>query len=134
MTYHLAGSIPAGQMRSRRGALAQQAGLAAEEIVAGTYARRGLPVVRRRWRGAGGEIDLIARQGDGLVFIEVKKGRSFDAAAQRLGARQIGRLCDAAAEFLAGEPRGQNTDVRFDLALVDGQGAVRVIENAFMAA
>lgn len=120
--------------RTIAGQTAHRAGQAAEEIVAGNYQRRGLPVVGRRWRGRGGEIDLIARAGEGLVFIEVKKARSFDAAIQRLGARQIGRLCDAAAEFLAGEPRGQNTEVRFDLALVDGRGAVRVIENAFMAA
>lgn len=117
-----------------RGLTGHHAGLAAEEIVAGAYARRGLPVVRRRWRGKGGEIDLIAREGEAVVFIEVKKGRSFDAAAGRLGPRQIGRLCDAAAEYLAGEPRGLNTETRFDLALVDSRGAVRVIENAFMAA
>lgn len=120
--------------RAMTGRAGYHAGLAAEEIVAGSYRRRGLPVIGRRWRGRGGEIDLIARDGEGVIFIEVKKARSFDAAIQRLGARQIGRLCDAAAEFLAGEPRGQNTDVRFDLALVDGRGAVQVIENAFMAA
>lgn len=120
--------------RAMTGRAGYHAGLAAEEIVAGSYRRRGLPVIGRRWRGRGGEIDLIARDGEGVIFIEVKKARSFDAAMQRLGARQIGRLCDAAAEFLAGEPRGQNTDVRFDLALVDGRGAVQVIENAFMAA
>lgn len=119
--------------RSERGQRGYHAGLAAEEIVAATYARRGLPVICRRWRGQGGEIDLIARDGAGLIFIEVKAARSFDAALQRLGGRQIGRLCAAASEFLAREPRGQNTDVRFDLALVDGQGAVRVVENAFTA-
>lgn len=109
------------------------AGLAAEEIVAADYARRGRPVIGRRWRGRGGEIDLIARDGTGVVFIEVKKARTFATAALRLGERQMARLCDAAAEFLAGEPRGQLTDVRFDLALVDGRGAVQVIENAFAA-
>ena len=113
------------------GRTAYHAGLAAEDIVARDYARRGRPVAHRRWRGQGGEIDLIAREGDCVVFIEVKKSSTFDAAALRLGRRQMDRLCMAATEFLAGEPRGQLTDMRFDLALIDGRGAMRIIENAF---
>ena len=113
------------------GRTAYHAGLAAEDIVARDYARRGRPVAHRRWRGEGGEIDLIVREGDCVVFVEVKKSKSFDAAALRLGRRQMDRLCMAATEFLAGEPRGQLTDMRFDLALIDGRGAMRIIENAF---
>ena len=113
------------------GAVGYYAGYVAEDIVAQDYLHRGRPVVHRRWRGKGGEIDLIAREGDCVVFIEVKKSSSFDAAALRLGRRQMDRLCAAASEFLAGEPRGQLTDMRFDLALVDGRGAMRIIENAF---
>lgn len=121
------------EARITRGRLAHHAGFAAEEIVARDYTRRGLPILARRWRGQGGEIDLIVRQGQGLVFIEVKKARTFEAAAWRLSERQIGRLSAAAAEYLAGEPKGQETDLRFDLALVDARGAVQVIENAIMA-
>ncbi|MFT6076662.1 MAG: putative endonuclease [Yoonia sp.] len=42
------------------------------------------------------------------------------------------RICASAGEFLAGEPKGQLTDVRFDLAMVNDVCAVQVIENAFM--
>ncbi|MBI1417732.1 MAG: hypothetical protein GC146_10965 [Limimaricola sp.] len=108
-----------------------QSGLAAEEVVAAAYARAGCPVLRRRWRGPGGEIDLIARDGDGLIFVEVKAARSFDTAAQRIGPRQQARIMASAAAFLEGEPRGQLTDVRFDVALVDRRGAVRLVRNAF---
>ena len=113
------------------GAVGYHAGLVAEDIVASDYARRGRPVAHRRWRGSGGEIDLIAREGDRVVFVEVKKSKTFDMAALRLGRRQMDRICSAALEFLAGEPRGQLTEMRFDLALVDGRGATRIIENAF---
>jgi putative endonuclease len=109
-------------------------GLAAEDIVARDYAMRRHQVAARRWRGKSGEIDLVMRDGDTVVFVEVKKSRTFAAAAQRLGRRQMDRLCASAGEFLAGEPRGQLTDMRFDLALVDGRGGVSVIENAFMEA
>lgn len=107
------------------------AGLSAEDSVARDYARRGRPVISRRWRGQSGEIDLIAREGDGLVFIEVKKSRSHGRAAERLTRRQMDRIAASASEFLAGEPRGQLTEVRFDLATVDQAGTVRVLENAF---
>ncbi|SIO40162.1 putative endonuclease [Rhodovulum sp. ES.010] len=113
------------------GSVSYHAGQAAEDSVARRYERRGLAVVARRWRGRGGEIDLILRDGDAVVFVEVKKSRSFDAAAAHVSPRQIERIMTAAQEFLDGEPRGQLTEIRFDVALVNGTGEVRVIENAF---
>jgi putative endonuclease len=41
------------------------------------------------------------------------------------------RLIAASTEFLADEPKGMLTDVRLDLAMVNGQGQVKIIENAF---
>jgi putative endonuclease len=117
--------------RRRRGARAYLAGRSAEEATARHYEAAGRPIVARRWRGIGGEIDLIAREGDGVVFIEVKQAKSFEAAAERLSLRQMGRISAAAAEFLAGEPGGEITEARFDVALVDGAGRVRILENAF---
>ena len=117
--------------RMHRGAVAHRAGQAAEMAVADDYRRRGYGVACMRWRGRAGEVDLIARDGDGLIFVEVKRGRSFSRAAERLGRRQMERLCTTAQEFCATEPHGSLTEIRFDVALVDQYGAVRVIENAF---
>jgi len=114
------------------GSVGYHAGLVAENIVAQDYTDRNHTIAARRWRGKAGEIDLIAREGDTVVFIEVKKSQSFATAAARLGRRQMERIVASAGEFLAGEPRGQLTDVRFDLAMVNGLGAVKVTENAFM--
>ncbi len=116
---------------SVRGSVSYHAGQAAELRVATDYERRGFSIAHRRWRGAGGEIDLIARNADGVVFIEVKKSRSFDMAAARISQRQMDRIYASAAQFLEHEPGGQLTNVRFDAALVDGAGAVQIIENAF---
>jgi putative endonuclease len=117
--------------RRERGRTGYFAGLAAEEIVARHYASRGFPEVARRWRGKAGEIDLICQDGEGLLFIEIKKSGSFARAAERLTRRQMDRIYAAASEFLGTRPRGQLTDVRLDLAMVDQQGAVAIIENAF---
>ncbi|MBW4984655.1 YraN family protein [Mameliella sp. CS4] len=106
------------------------AGLAAEIGVAADYARRGYPLLARRWRGRSGEIDLVLRDGDGVIVVEVKKSRNFDRAVERLSQRQIGRLLRAGEEFLGTMPRGSLTDIRFDVALVNGHGEIRVIENA----
>ncbi|WP_102109482.1 YraN family protein [Oceaniglobus roseus] len=114
------------------GAVSYHAGLCAEDRVAAEYSRRGAAIVGRRWRGRGGEIDVIAREGSALVFIEVKASRSHARAAERIGARQIARLYDAAAEYVATEPDGLNTEMRFDVALMDRTGAIEIRENAFM--
>jgi len=113
------------------GLVSYHAGLAAEDAVARHYERAGTPIAATRWRGRGGEIDLIARDGAGLVFIEVKKAATHAAAAARLSARQMGRIHAAASEFLAGEPEGQNTESRFDVALVDSYGRIEIVPNAF---
>ena len=115
--------------RSARSQTNYLAGLAAEAMVARHYTQSGRRIARQRWRGTGGEIDLIIREGDRVVFTEVKKSRTHDLAAQRLTMRQLRRICAAASEYVAGEPRGQSTEIRFDLATVDQAGTVRVIEN-----
>lgn len=107
------------------------AAVSAENSVERDYERRGFSVAGRRWRGPGGEIDLIARRGDVLVFVEVKKSNSFARAAERLSRRQMDRICASAAAYLEHEPAGQLTDVRFDVALVDGNGDLQIVENAF---
>lgn len=119
--------------RALRGQVSHAAGLAAEESVVRLYAAQGRAIAARRWRSAGGEIDIVARDGAEVIFIEVKKARTHAEAAERLGRWQMDRLCTAAALFLEGEPAGQLTPMRFDVALVDARGEVAVVENAFAA-
>ena len=113
------------------GQISHLAGLSAEDRVAADYEDRGMTMAARRWRGPGGEIDLVARDGAALVFIEVKKSRDFAAAAARVTRRQTERIMASAAAFLADEPAGQDTEMRFDVALVDGMGRIQRAENAF---
>ncbi|KPQ05490.1 MAG: putative endonuclease [Rhodobacteraceae bacterium HLUCCA12] len=108
-------------------------GQVAESQVADHYAQNGMTIAARRWRGKGGEIDLILRDGDALVFVEVKRSRHHARAAERLSARQIARLFDAAGEYMAATCDTALVDARFDVALVDGAGRVAIIENALHA-
>ncbi|SDX15110.1 YraN family protein [Litoreibacter albidus] len=119
--------------RSERGRTGYHAGIEAERSVARHYLRRGYTFAAHRFRGRGGEVDLVMRWEGRVIFVEVKQSRSHARAAERLGADQMARLLDAACEFVASEPSGQDTDMRFDVALVDGVGRIEIIENALGA-
>lgn len=124
---------PSMQQDRARGKMSWLAGMAAEDAVAADYARRGHPVAARRWRGTRGELDLVLRDGSGygagLIVVEVKQARDFARALAHVTPAQLARIHATAAEFAAREPQGQLTDLRLDLALVDGIGRVEIHEN-----
>ena len=95
------------RIANERGRCPITRGLAAEEAVAQLYDRSGRDIAAQRWRGTAGEIDLIARDGAEVIFIEVKQSSTHAQAAEHLTPRQMARIYAAASEFLAGEPAGQ---------------------------
>jgi putative endonuclease len=89
------------------------------ETVAALYLRlKGFRILARRWRIHAGEIDLIARRGGVVAFVEVKARADLAGAAESLGARQRRRIARAAAAFLQKRPDLQGLDQRFDVVLV----------------
>lgn len=119
------------QRRSARGLASHHAGRAAEAAVARHYQRLGHGLVAERWRGTAGELDLVLRDGEGLIFVEVKHAARHDLAAERVSSAQVQRIFATGTEFCDTQPKGQFTEVRYDLATVDARGSVEVIENAF---
>ena len=117
--------------RRARGKTAYFSGLAAEQTVERAYRDIGAKVLETRWRGQGGEIDMILQQGNEIVFCEVKKAQSFDEAISRLRPAQMQRIHASASEYLVNVPAGQLTEVRFDLAVVDETGRAEILRNAF---
>ena len=67
-----------------------------------------------------GEIDIVARRGGVLAFVEVKARRDVTLAADALGGRQFGRVARAASLFVARHPHFAAHSVRFDAMLVSG--------------
>ena len=80
----------------------------------------GYAIVARRYRTKMGEIDIVARRGHMLVFVEVKARAQHMVAAEALGERQLERVARAASLFLARHPRYAEYAVRFDAVLVVG--------------
>lgn len=120
-----------GPARIARGMAAQAAGVTAEARVAKRYIDAGCELLAQRWRGLSGEIDLILRDNSTVIFVEVKKSATIDMAAERLGRRQMDRICGAALEYCDTLPTGSLTEMRFDAALVDDAGHIAILENAF---
>src|SRR5438105_14133359 len=101
------------------------AGAAAETLAAEFLVARGLAVVKRNYRCRGGEIDLIARDGATLVFVEVRlrSGSAFGGARESITATKRRRLKFAAGLFLSGLAR--EPVCRFDAVLLDGLDSSR---------
>jgi len=110
-------------------------GLAGEEVAARWLAEAGLPVVARRFRARCGEIDLVARDGATVVFVEVKlRSRDdFGRPCEAVTPVKQRRLANTAALFLL---RAGWTDrpCRFDVIEVRAAAAgwrVTHIADAF---
>ncbi len=97
---------------------AVKAGRRGESLAVWRLRLAGWRILARDWRSPVGEIDIVARRGKLLIFIEVKARGSLGAAGEAIGARQRGRIQDAAGLFLARHPRLAACDMRFDAMLV----------------
>jgi len=102
-----------------------------ENLAVAEYKRRGYAVLDRNWRCALGEIDVVVRRDDTIVFCEVKtrRNRSFGTAAGAVDHRKQVRLRRLAAAWLASHD-ARRVEVRFDVAAIDGV-RLEIIEAAW---
>lgn len=112
------------------------AGQRGEDLVAKYLVRHGFSLVARNFRITAGEIDLIAKKRDLLIFVEVKlrKSPQFDPESIILASKQR-KIIYAAKTFLARYEHSQMI-CRFDVALVVGQlgnETITYLEDAFRA-
>ena len=106
-------------------------GRQAEAAAASFLERRGMRVVARNWRCRFGEIDLVARHGPVLVFVEVRarNSRSHGGAAESITLAKRGKLIAAANLYLTRV--GLDTPCRFDAVLVEEDGRIEWLRDAF---
>ncbi len=108
-------------------------GLSAESRAAAFLIAKGYRIVARRFRTPVGEIDIVARRRDVLVFVEVKARAKFDDAAESVTDRGKRRIVAAAEAWLANNPDDVNSNIRFDAVLVAPGKMPRHIPAAFDA-
>lgn len=109
-----------------------QRGRQAEDLAAAYLQRQGVELVGRNYRCRFGEIDLIVRDGNTLVFVEVRMRTrtDFGGAIASITARKRAKLLRTARHYLAGNSRAPAC--RFDALLVSGPDhSVEWLKNAF---
>ena len=103
-----------------------------ETLTADLLEKSGMTVLERNFRCRSGEIDIIAKDGNCLVFVEVKYRRTETAgsALDAIDRKKAARIRRAAAFYLSSRRYPENTLCRFDAAGIDGD-RITYIKNAF---
>lgn len=110
--------------------MAARRGTEHEDRAAELLLAKGYTLLTRRFRCRGGEVDIVAMDGDTLVFVEVKY-RAQGSPEASVGPTKVARCAAAAGEYLARTGMGK-WKTRFDLVAISG-GEARHHEGAFRA-
>lgn len=105
-------------------------GAAGEAFVAGRLARAGYTVLDRNWRTRGGELDIVALDGDVVVFVEVRvrAARGPIHPAETVDARKLTRLLLAAERWFEAHPEHQDRFWRIDVVAVTLAADGRIVD------
>ena len=106
-------------------------GLSAERIAAWRLRLAGYRILAQRLKTPVGEIDLVARRGDRVAFVEVKARATLADALESVTPRQRQRIERAAAHFLAHRPALADCEIRFDVIAVVPGRPPRHLKNAW---
>jgi putative endonuclease len=120
---------PLDRTERRRGA--HLFGLKAESLAVLLLRLKGYSIVARRYAISGGEIDLIARRGDSIAFVEVKARADLEAAADAISATKRRRISRAARVWLARNPWAAGLTLRGDAVFVAPRRLPRHAPSAY---
>ena len=112
---------------------AHATGMAAEGRARGLLESKNYHILAHRYKTKGGEIDLIAKRGDHLAFVEVKRRKTQEEAAYAIQPRQQARIAIAAEIFLGEHLELAHCSASFDVILVSPRQGCAHIEQAFLA-
>jgi putative endonuclease len=115
----------------------QQLGKSGEDLAVRALEERGYAILARRYRTRHGEIDIVAQEGNTLVFVEVKARATaeFGTAAEAVTIFKRRRLTAMAADYLA-RAQWTNRPCRFDVVAIDDvetSPVITIYPNAFDA-
>lgn len=110
----------------------RQLGADKEQLAAEYLTAQGMDILERNFRNRQGEIDIIGRHGQYLVFVEVKfrSGTDMGMAVEAVGIRKQRQICKVADYYRMIHHLGDNTAVRYDVLAIQGED-IAWIQNAF---
>lgn len=110
---------------------AEAAGRRGERLAGWWLRLKGWTILDHRVRTPAGEVDLIARKGSLIAFVEVKTRRTAPELDFAIDERRLARVA-AAAEILMPRYAGPGDDIRIDVLLLAPGTRPRHIENAWI--
>ena len=118
----------------------QELGKSGENLAVRELTAQGYAIVAQRYRTRFGEIDIIARDGETLVFVEVRRKSRDDCgtAVESVTPAKQRRVIRMAVDYLARNDLYEKCAVRFDVVGIDdgpnGVSRLTLIKDAFTAA
>jgi putative endonuclease len=114
----------------------QELGKSGETLAADELERRGYAILERRYRSRHGEIDIIAQDGETIVFVEVKARTTAEhgTAAEAVTLGKQRKLVSMAVDYLSRHGLHDRA-CRFDVVAIDGEGVMQrlvVYPHAFI--
>jgi putative endonuclease len=106
-------------------------GLLAEFKAKSFLRYQGFSILAERFKTPLGEIDIIAKKGNLVIFVEVKLRKTVDAAAEAIHARNQSRVRSAAELYLQQYPEYNQCEMRFDALVMAPGGWPEHITDAF---
>jgi putative endonuclease len=112
----------------------RRAGLEGEAAAAAFLESKGMRIIDRNFRSTGGEIDLIALDGDVLVFTEVKSWPAYglENLGYGINEKKKRRIVETAKYFLSTHRKYSDRTIRFDVIFLRPGQSVIHLDSAFM--
>jgi putative endonuclease len=117
--------------RTKRKRKAHFFGLNAESVAAALLRLKGYSILARRYVVSGGEIDLVARRGDAIAFVEVKARSRLEDAAESITATKRRRISRAARVWLVRNPWAAGLTLRGDAVFIAPRRLPRHTPSAY---
>jgi putative endonuclease len=112
----------------------QQFGIDCESMAVNCLKEHGYQIIKRNYRTKFGEIDIIAKDGDTIVFVEVKARKSAAYNPKEAVTGNKKRKISMVALYYLKTTRQTNVRARFDVVAIDSgksSGTVEIVKNAF---
>lgn len=102
-----------------------------EELAARLLVEKGYQIVARNWRCRAGEIDLVARNGDDLAFVEVRtrRGKAYGSPEESITLAKQARLAALAQEYVQAEAWAGNWRIDVIAVEMDARGRLLRIDH-----
>lgn len=105
-------------------------GVDAEELACQHLCKQGFSITHVRYKSKHGEIDIIAEKKNLLIFVEVKKRKSF-GEDDPISTTQKKRIINTALHYLSVHSEKNELDMRFDSIMIDSTNKLSHIEDAW---